>query len=200
MTFRVSGFYASGDGNLRDGRATGFDAIVPNQQFAGGGFLGNPALADRGLINNSFAAGGINFLNREPIPLTGTGLDLFGPNSLLPAMRAGLFEGQANFVNPGILLVNAGIDARVTPKLRSTLNVNWAKFDRTEALRALLFQAHIRHAIGVDPGLGVQYRPLLNDNLVVTAGVGVLAPGAGFQDIYTRRLLFSTFVNLRMVF
>ena len=37
MTCRVSGFYASGDGNLNDGRATGFDAIVPNQQFAGGG-------------------------------------------------------------------------------------------------------------------------------------------------------------------
>ena len=200
MKWRISGLYASGDGNPRDGRATGFDAIVPNQQFAGGGFLGSPGLADRGLINNAFAGGGTNFLNREAIPLTGTGLDLFGPNSLLPSMRAGLFEGQANFVNPGILLANAGFDAKVTPKLRGTVNVNWAKFNRTEVLQALLFQAHIRHAIGVDSGLGVQYRPLLNDNIVVTAGVGALAPGGGFQDLYTRRLLFSGVVNVRMVF
>jgi hypothetical protein len=200
MTFRVSGFYASGDGNLNDGRATGFDAIVPNQQFAGGGFLGNPSLADRGLINNRFEGGGTNFLNREAFPLTGTGLFLFGPNSLLPSMRAGLFEGQANFINPGILLVNAGLDAKITPRLRSTLNVNWARFNRTEALEALLFQSHIRHAIGLDTGVGLQFRPLLNDNIVLTGGVGVLTPGGGFRDIYAGQLLYSGFVNVRLVF
>jgi hypothetical protein len=200
MIFRASGFYASGDGNLNDGRATGFDAIVPNQQFAGGGFLGNPALADRGLINNRFEGGGTNFLNREFIPLTGTGLILFGPNSLLPSMRAGLFEGQANFVNPGILLFNAGFDAKVTPKLKSIVNVNWARFDRTTVLETLLFQSGIRHAIGVDTGLGLQYRPLLTDNMVITGGVGVLAPGGGFTDIYSGKPLFTGFVNVRMVF
>jgi hypothetical protein len=200
MIFKASGFYASGDGNLNDGRATGFDAIVPNQQFAGGGFLGNPALADRGLINNRFEGGGTNFLNREFVPLTGTGLMLFGVNSLLPSMRPGLFEGQANFVNPGILLVNAGIDAKITPKLRSTVNVNWSRFDRTAALEALLFQSGIRHTIGVDTGLGLQFRPLLNDNIVVTGGVGVLAPGGAFKDIYSGQPLLTGFVNVRMVF
>jgi len=200
MTWRASAFYASGDGNLNDGRATGFDAIVPNQQFAGGGFLGNPALADRGLLNARFDAGGTNFLNRESIPLTGTGLLLFGPNSLLPSMRPGLFEGQANFVNPGILLFNAGFDAKITPKLRSTLNCNWARFDRTEVLEALLFQSRIPHAIGLDTGLGLQYRPLLNDNIVLTGGVGALAPGSGFNAIYSGQTLFSGFVNVRMVF
>jgi hypothetical protein len=200
MTWRASAFYASGDGNLNDGRATGFDAIVPNQQFAGGGFLGNPALADRGLLNARFDAGGTNFLNRESIPLTGTGLLLFGPNSLLPSMRPGLFEGQANFVNPGILLFNAGFDAKITPKLRATLNSNWARFDRTEVLETLLFQSRIPHAIGLDTGLGVQFRPLLNDNIVVTGGVGALAPAGGFKAIYTGQTLFSGFVNVRMVF
>src|SRR5437868_3766918 len=82
--------------------------------------------------------------------------------------RASLFEGQANFVNPGILLYNAGFDAKITPKLRSTLNVNWARFNRTEVLQAVLFQAHIRHDIGLDSGLGLQYRPLLTDNIVVS--------------------------------
>jgi hypothetical protein len=200
MTWKVSAFYTSGERDLKSGEATGFDSIVPNQQFAGGGFLGNPGLADRGLLNNAFAGGGVNFLNREPIPLTGTGLFLFGPNSLIPSMRAGLFEGQANFDNPGILLFNAGYDAKVTPKLRASLNVNWAKFNRTQVLEAVLFQPRIRHNIGLDSGLGVQYRPLLNDNIVITAGYGVLAPGGGFKDIYTGRTLFSGFVNVRLVF
>jgi hypothetical protein len=200
MEWKASIFYTSGDRNLNDGHANGFDGIVPNQQIAGGGFLGNPSLADRGLLNNAFAAGGSNFLNREPIPLTGTGLFLFGPNSVMPAMRAGLFEGQANFINPGILLFNAAFQARVTPKFRGTINTNWAKFNRTEVLEALLFQSHIRHAVGLDTGVGMQYRPLLTDNIVVTGGVGVLVPGAGFKDIYTGRTLFSAFVNVRMVF
>jgi hypothetical protein len=200
MEFKASAFYTSGDKSLNDGHANGFDGIVPNQQFAGGGFLGNPSLADRGLLNNAFAGGGINFLNREPVPLTGTGLVLFGPNSLMPTMRAGLFEGQANFVNPGILLFNAAFNAKITPKLRGTANVNWAKFNRTEVLETVLFQSNIHHAIGLDTGLGVQYRPLLTDNITVTAGVGTLFPGQGFKDIYTGRTLFSGFVNLRMVF
>jgi hypothetical protein len=200
MEFKASAFYTSGDKKLNDGHANGFDGIVPNQQFAGGGFLGNPSLADRGLINNAFAGGGINFLNREPVPLTGTALILFGPNSLMPTMRAGLFEGQANFVNPGILLFNASFVAKITPKLRGTVNVNWAKFNGTEILDTVLFQSHIHHAIGLDTGLGVQYRPLLSDNLTVTTGVGTLAPGRGFKDLYTGRTLFSGFVNLRMVF
>jgi len=200
MTWKASFFFASGDGNPSGGRATGFDAIVPDQQFAGGGFLGSQALADRGLINNQFEGGGVNFLNREAIPLTGTDVFLFGPNSLLPNMRGGLFEGQANFINPGILLYNAGVDAKITPKLKSTFNVNYLKFDRTEVLEAVLFQSPIRSGIGVDAGFGLQYRPLLSDNVVVTTGFGALFPQNGFKDLYNGRVLFSGFLNLRLVF
>jgi hypothetical protein len=198
--FKVSAFYTSGDRKLNNGRATGFDGIVPNQQFAGGGFLGNPSLADRGLLNNAFVGGGTNFLNREAIPLTGTELMLFGPNSLMPTLRAGLFEGQANFVNPGILLYNGAFNARITPKLKTTVNVNYALFNNTKSLEALLFQEGIHRQIGVDAGLGAQYRPLLNDNITVTVGFGALAPGRGFKDIYSGTTLFSGFINLRMVF
>lgn len=199
-TYRASFFFTSGDNALNDGRARGFDAIVPNQQFAGGGFLGDRALADRGLINNAFEGGGTNFLNRQAIPLTGTGLLLFGPNSLIPNLRAGLFQGQANFINPGLVLLNAGMDARLTPKLRSTVNVNYARFHRTEVLEAVLFQSGIRHGIGVDSGFGLQYRPLLSENVVVTGGCGVLFPQDGFQNLYNGRTLYSGFVNVRLVY
>jgi hypothetical protein len=205
MTWKVSVFYTSGDRKLNSGQANGFDGIVPNQQFAGGGFLGNPALSDRGLINNEFEAGGINFLNREAVPLSGTALTLFGLNSLIPAMRAGLFEGQANFVNPGILLFNAGFDAKITPKLRSSININYARFNRTEVLEAVLFQSRVRHGIGVDSGLGLQYRPLLSENIVITVGIGTLLPGGGFNDIFdgtdtNKKVLFSGFLNVKLLF
>jgi hypothetical protein len=32
--------------------------------------------------------------------------------------------------------------------------------------------------------LGFQYRPLLTDNIIVSAGLGALIPGRGFKDIY----------------
>lgn len=198
--YKVSAFYTSGDRDLLDGKAGGFDGIVPNQQFAGGGFLGNATLADRGLQNNLFEGGGTNFLNRQPIPLTGTGTVLFGLNSLMPAMRAGLVQGQANFVNPGVIVLNAGYDAKLTPKLRLTANANYLRFDRTQVLEAVLFQAPIRHPIGVDTGFGLQYRPLLSENVVFTSGFGTLFPMQGFKDIYTGRTLFSGFLALRLLF
>jgi hypothetical protein len=198
--YRASAFFTSGDGDLSDGRARGFDAIVPNQQFAGGGFLGNAALADRGLINNVFEGGRTNFLNRQAVPLTGTGLVLFGVNSLMPNMRAGLFQGQANFINPGVMVFNVGMDAKLTPKLRSTVNVNYVRFHRTAVLEAVLFQSGIRHGIGVDGGFGLQYRPLLSDNVVVTGGFGVLVPQEGFKSLYNGRTLYSGFVNMRLVY
>ena len=34
VRYKVSAFYASGDGNPRDGRATGFDTIVDDPSFA----------------------------------------------------------------------------------------------------------------------------------------------------------------------
>ncbi|MBI3207560.1 MAG: hypothetical protein HYZ37_01505 [Candidatus Solibacter usitatus] len=198
--YKTSFMFASGDGNLSDGRARGFDAIVPNQQFAGGGFLGEPALADRGLTNPLFEGGGTNFLNRQPVPLTGTSVFLFGPNSLLPNMRPGLFQGQANFVNPGILLANVGMDAKLTPQLRCTVNVNYARFHRTEVLEAVLFQSGIHHSIGVDMGFGMQYRPWLSDNMVLTGGFGYLVPLEGFNNIYEGKKLISGFVNMRLFF
>ncbi|MGH9673912.1 MAG: hypothetical protein ACRD44_12085, partial [Bryobacteraceae bacterium] len=198
--YKASFFFTSGDDDINDGRAKGFDGIIPNQQFAGGGFLGPGPLADRGLINPLFEGGGTNFLNRQVVPLTGTGVFLFGLNSLIPSMRPGLFQGQANFVNPGIMLGNVGVDAKLTPKLRATVNLNYLRFHRTEVLEAVLFQSRIRHGIGADTGFGLQYRPLLSDNIVLTGGFGVLVPHAGFKDIYNQRTLISSFVVTRFLF
>src|SRR6202007_3129726 len=141
--YKVSTFYASGDGNPRDGRATGFDTIVDDPSFAGGIF---------------------SFWDREELRLPGTGIALTPGDSLLPSMRTSKTEGQANFVNPGIFLANAGANFDLTPKLRGFVNVNYLRFERTEALEQILFQAPIRHSIGFDSSIGVRYRPPLTEN------------------------------------
>ena len=98
------------------------------------------------------------------------------------------------------MVFNAGADAKITPKLKSTFNVNYLRFDRTEVLETLLFQSGIKHEIGWDVGLGLQYKPLLSENVVVTSGISVLKPGDGFKNIYPGQMLYSGFVLVRLLF
>jgi hypothetical protein len=197
--FRGSFFWASGDKNPTDGKATGFDAIFDDPNFVGGQF---------------------SFWNRNGIRLTQTGVGLVQPNSLLPSLRSSKIEGQANFVNPGIYIYNAGVDVEVTQRLKAIFNANYLRFDRTESLEYILFQPQVRHDIGWDYSVGVAYRPLLINNVTMTFGAATLKPGRGFRDIYTdgsrdcppntgdfctpvinpSKPLFSLFAQLKFVF
>ncbi|HUJ39981.1 MAG TPA: carboxypeptidase-like regulatory domain-containing protein [Candidatus Acidoferrales bacterium] len=179
VRFRVSGLFASGDANPRDGRANGFDSIVDEMNFAGGIF---------------------SFFQRESIRLTSTGVSLNPGGTLLPDLRSNKDEGQANYVNPGIIVINTGADFDVTPKLRAFLNLNYLRFDRTEPLELLLFQQNIRHDIGLDYGIGFRYRPPLSENIVLTFGAAGLSPGSGFTDVYQSRQYWSVFAKANFVF
>jgi hypothetical protein len=179
IRYRISAFYTSGDANPRDGRARGFDSINDLPNFAGGIF---------------------SFWNREAIRLLGSGVSLTTDGSLIPSLRSTKEEGQANFVNPGIFLANAGADFDITPKLKGFANFNYLRFERTEALEYLLFESPIRHSIGEDFGIGVTYRPPLSENVVLTGGASALQPGEGFKDIYTSRTLFSLFGSVKFTF
>ncbi len=179
--FRIKGsvFYASGSSNPASSRARGFDSIDDFPEFAGGIF---------------------SLWNRESIRLTGSGVALNPGDSLLPDLRSNKDEGQANFVNPGILLTNLGADFDITPKLRGFANVNYLRFEHTEVLEQILFQSPIRHSIGVDSSIGVRYRPPLTENISITAGAATLIPGQGLRDIYTGKTLFSLFTDIRFQF
>jgi len=179
LRFRVSGLYASGDDNPRDGTARGFSSIVDAESFAGGEF---------------------SFFNREGIRLTGTGVALTAPDSFLPDLRSSKDEGQSNFNNPGLYLYNAGADAKLLPTLKLSGNVNFMQFARTQTLIFLLQQNGIRRTIGTDASLGAVYRPFLSDNVVIAGGVAALVPGRGFRDIYTAQTLFSVFTTVRFQF
>jgi hypothetical protein len=179
--FRLKGslFYASGSANPSSGRARGFDSIDDFPEFAGGIF---------------------SLWNRESIRLTGSGVALNSGNSLLPDLRSSKDEGQANFVNPGIFLANVGANFDITPKLRGFVNVNYLRFERTEALEQILFQAPIRHSIGFDSSIGVRYRPPLTENIAITAGAATLIPGQGLKDIYSGKLMYTFFTDIRFQF
>jgi hypothetical protein len=161
---RASFFWASGDPNPDDKSAKGFDSIQDNPFFAGGGF---------------------SYWIRQGIPLTGTGLELTGRNSILPALRSSKIEGQPNFVNPGIFQYNVGLDADITPSLKTFFNASYLRFHHTDVLEKLLFQPNIDKDIGVDVSLGMRWRPFLIDNVIVNAGVAFLHPLDGFKDVYT---------------
>lgn len=174
---KISFLWASGDQDPADGKATGFDAILDKPNFAGGAF---------------------SFWNRQGIRLLGVGL--VQRESLLPNLRSSKTQGQANFVNPGLLLVHAGLDIEATPTVRTFLNVSYLRFMRTEPLEVFLQQPNIGADIGVDLSIGVTYRPLLNNNIIITGGAAALVPGSGFRDLLTNSTLFQGFVNVLLTY
>ncbi len=161
--YKASFFYASGDGNTTGGTGSGFDTIVDNPNFTGGPF---------------------SFWTRQGFNLGGTLVNLKTSSSLVPDLRTSKTEGQANFVNPGVYIFGLGAEFDVTPKLRTFLNGNYILLAETDPVKTALLTAKVDNEIGWDLSLGCQYRPLLTDNIIVSAGFGVLIPGQGYRDIY----------------
>ncbi len=93
--------------------------------------------------------------------------------------------GEDSFnVNPGVVIVGYGMDADITPKLKGFLNVNYIWTATTDVTKQVLFTNHASNDIGLDCSLGLQWRPLLTDNIILSAGFGVLVPGEGYKDIF----------------
>ncbi len=165
IRYKLSGFWASGDGNPTDDRGEGFDSIVDAPFFVGGPF---------------------SWYVHEGINLAGTAVNLKNPDSLLMALRSSKNEGQSNFVNPGVKILGFGIDADITPRLRGFINANYIWFDKTEPIQTALLTNKVSDQLGFDLSFGIKYRPLLTDNIIVGTGVGLFFPGDGYKDIYRR--------------
>jgi len=161
--YKASFFYASGDKGGNGGTATGFDSIVDNPNFTGGPF---------------------SYWARQGFNLGGTSVNLKDSGSLVPDLRSSKYEGQANFVNPGVFIYGVGAECDVTPKLRTFLNANYIRFAETGVLKEVLQTQRVDQEVGEDLSLGIQYRPFLTDNVILSAGWGVLIPGRGYRDIY----------------
>ncbi len=177
---RLSGLFASGDGDPFDDKERGFDAIFENPQFAG---------ADT------------NYWIRQSIPFIGGGrvIGLNGRNSVLPDLRSSKEQGQSNFNNPGIILAGIGADFDITPPLRVSFNANHMWFHKTQTLETLRVQGPIDKEIGWDFSSAVIYRPGNIQNVVLRLSGAMLRPGDGFHDLFAenedRGLYYSVLFN-----
>lgn len=177
IRLRGSLLLASGDADPYDDKATGFDAIFENPQFAG---------ADT------------SYFIRQTIPLVGGGgVVLSSRNGLLPALRSSKEQGQSNFVNPGLVLLGIGADLDLKPELRLTANLNHLRFMHTGVLGALRNEASPPKEIGWDMAVGLQWRPLFIQNIVINGSISVLRPGSGIERFYStgQGTLYSGLIN-----
>ena len=55
-------------------------------------------------------------------------------------------------------------------------------------------QKNIGRDIGFDYSVGLQYRPLLIDNIILTVGAAALTPSQGFRDVLIGQTLYSAFL------
>lgn len=172
MRFRLSGLYASGDGDPYDDKETGFDAIFENPIFAG---------ADT------------SYWIRQSVPFAGGGrvISISGRNGVLNSLRSSKDQGQSNFNNPGTMLLGAGADFDLTPELRLSGNANHLWFQNTATLQALRMEGSIPKTIGWDLSAAAIWRPQATQNLVFRLSAAALLPGDGFRD------LFDNFQGLR---
>jgi hypothetical protein len=161
---RASFLYASGDADPYDHKATGFDAIFENPQFAG---------ADT------------SYWIRQAVPLIGGGrVALSGRNGVLNSLRSSKEQGQSNFTNPGTLLLGVGADFDLAPQWRLSVNANQLAFENTAVLEAARNQANIHRNIGLDVSAAVIWRPLMTQNLVLRLSWATLIPGRGYDDLF----------------
>ena len=175
---RVYGMWASGDADADDDNAEGFDAIVDAPAFGGGEF---------------------SFFNSQAIRLLG--VNLTNPGSFLPDLQTSKFEGQSNFVNPGLLMGGLAVQAELTPKWRGQTGVNYLRFDETEVLEAYLELPKVEHEIGVEFFVGTQFRPLLTNNVIFNVGASALEPGDGFQRMFQDdEMLYTVFFQTILTF
>lgn len=181
MRFRLSGLYASGDGNPRDDTESAFDAVFENPVFAG---------ADT------------SYWIRQTIPFAGGGraVAINGRNGILNSLRSSKEQGQSNFNNPGTMLLGLGGDFDLRPTLRVTANANHLWFQNTAVLQELRNEGSIPKDIGWDLSLSAIWRPWANQNVVARLSAAALLPGAGFRDLFDNgqrhRRYYSVLANV----
>ncbi|MEY4269794.1 MAG: hypothetical protein RLZZ58_1010 [Pseudomonadota bacterium] len=177
MRFRLSGLYASGDGDPYDKTEGGFDAIFENPIFGG---------ADT------------SYWIRQTIPFAGGGraISVNGRNGILNSLRSSKEQGQSNFNNPGTVFLGAGADFDLTPQTRLSTNINHLWFADTASLQALRNEGSIPHDLGWDASLAAIWRPKATQNIVVRLSGAAFAPGSGFKDLFESRSRTDVYYSL----
>ena len=168
MRFRLSGLYATGDGDPYNNTEGGFDAIFENPIFGG---------ADT------------SYWIRQTIPFAGGGrvIAINGRNGILNSLRSSKEEGQSNFNNPGTVFVGVGGDFDLSPQFRVSTNFNHLWFADTSSLQVLRSEGSIPKDIGFDLSVATIWRPKATQNIVGRLSAAVLLPGKGFKDLFDNK-------------
>ncbi|MBE1528482.1 hypothetical protein GGC65_002938 [Sphingopyxis sp. OAS728] len=177
MRFRLSGLYATGDGDPYNNTEGGFDAIFENPIFGG---------ADT------------SYWIRQTIPFAGGGrvISINGRNGILNSLRSSKEEGQSNFNNPGTVFIGAGADFDLTPEFRVSTNFNHLWFENTSSLQALRTEGSIPKDIGFDLSVATIWRPKATQNIVGRLSAAVLLPGKGFKDLFDNKKKNDAYVSI----
>lgn len=177
MRFRLSGLYATGDGDPYNNTEGGFDAIFENPIFGG---------ADT------------SYWIRQTIPFAGGGrvISINGRNGILNSLRSSKEEGQSNFNNPGTVFIGAGADFDLTPEFRVSANANHLWFADTSSLQALRTEGSIPKDIGFDLSVATIWRPKATQNIVGRLSGAVLLPGKGFKDLFDNKQKNDAYVSI----
>ena len=177
MRFRLSGLYATGDGDPYDRTESGFDAIFENPIFGG---------ADT------------SYWIRQTIPFAGGGraVAVSGRNGILNSLRSSKEEGQSNFNNPGTIFIGAGADFDLSPQMRVSVNANHLWFENTASLQALRMQGAIPKDIGFDLSVATIWRPKATQNIVGRLSAAVLLPGKGFKNLFDNQRGERAYVSI----
>ena len=177
MRFRLSGLYATGDGDSYNKTEGGFDAIFENPIFGG---------ADT------------SYWIRQTIPFAGGGraIAINGRNGILNSLRSSKEEGQSNFNNPGTVFIGAGADFDLTPEFRVSTNFNHLWFENTSSLQVLRSEGSIPKDIGFDLSVATIWRPKATQNIVGRLSAAVLLPGQGFKDLFDNKKKNDAYVSI----
>jgi hypothetical protein len=159
------------------------ERVLHEQRRVDAGAAGAERTVDAIFDDPNFAGGQFSYWQRQQIKLLG--VNLVNRMSLVPDLRSSKFQGQSNFVNPGLHLVNFGMDADITPKFRTIANLNLLWFDQTAVLEQFVFQDGIHNFIGGDLSLGRMAADTIaeeHSNFVKEKNVVLLVEGAGGSE------------------
>ena len=137
---------------------------------------------------------------KDPVPVRSTGscYAMHGYDAILPTLGA------------CDLIIDCTVEGMLHSKelqaiLQSGGRIYMISNEHPEVLETFVFQSGIDDRIGTDLSLGVEYRPLHNNNLIIVGGVSGLIPGEGLRDIYSQLngdtdRLFAAFLEMIVEF
>ena len=96
-------------------------------------------------------------------------------------------EGQSNFVNPGLWVLNAGWDAELTPKVSLITNASGLWLHHSDPLEELVEGGDVANELGVDLSFGLIYRPYLSNNVSLSCGASLFFPMRAFRQVFDEK-------------